>query len=267
MLIDTHVNLHHEAFAADRDEVIARARAADVRAMITICDDLDNFPAVAAIAAAHDDISCSVGVHPHNAKRHATLDAHTLIALARSAPKVVGIGETGLDLHYGLSPIEDQRRVFGEHIKAARALDLPLIIHTREADSMMGDMLEAAMEEGAFRFLMHCYTSGADLARRALALGAYFSFSGIMTFKSADAVRAIAADIPLDRVVLETDCPYLTPVPYRGRRCEPMHVAHVQHAFCALRGLDAEEGARILADNVYALFRTLPRAASQASAA
>lgn len=259
MLIDTHVNLHHEAFAGDREEVIARARAAGVARMITICDRIENFPAVVAIAEAHDGISASVGAHPHYAKDHPDLTSDKLIRLARAHGKVAGIGETGLDLHYKYSPFEDQVRVFRAHIAAARALGLPLIVHTREADAQMGDILEEEMGQGRFALLMHCYTSGAALARRALALGGYFSFSGIMTFKNAHDVRAIAEEIPLERVLLETDCPYLTPVPHRGQRCEPMHVADVHRAFCALRGLEEGEGAALLARNFFALFRTIER--------
>ncbi|MBI1250091.1 MAG: YchF/TatD family DNA exonuclease [Alphaproteobacteria bacterium] len=258
MRIDSHVNLHHAAFDADREAVIARARAEGVGLMITICDKLENFPAVAAIAAAHDDIYCTIGVHPHHAKDYPSLTADTLIAAAQSA-KVIAVGETGLDLHYGYSPLEDQLRSLREHIEAARALDLPLVIHTREADAQMGDVLEEAMTQRPFRLLMHCYTSGAELARRALKLGAYFSFSGILTFKTAHEVRAIAEEIPLDRVILETDCPYLTPVPFRGQRCEPKHVADVYKYFLALRNLEEGEGTALLAENVHALFHTLPR--------
>lgn len=257
MLIDSHVNLHHEKFAEDRDAAIARARAAGVLRMVTICDRIENFPAVIAIAEAHDDITASVGAHPHYAKEHLDLTAERLIELGRH-PKVVGVGETGLDLHYRFSPLEDQIQVFRAHAKAAITLDLPLIIHTREADELMGNLLEEATEQGA-RILLHCYTSGAALARRAVTLGAYFSFSGIMTFKNATDVRAIAAEVPTNRVIVETDCPYLAPVPHRGQRCEPAHVADVQAALCALRGWSVDDGAGIIADNFFRLFRTVAR--------
>jgi TatD DNase family protein len=261
MIIDSHVNLHHHSFDADREAVIARARDAGVARMITICDKIDNFGQVASIAETHEDILASVGAHPHHAKDHLDLTAERLIELGRH-PKVVGVGETGLDQHYKFSPFEDQVQVFRAHAEAARALGKTLIIHTREADEAMAALLEEEAGKGPLRILMHCYTSGAALAARALKLGAYFSFSGILTFKNADDVRAIARDIPLDRVIVETDCPYLAPVPFRGQRCEPMHVAAVQSAFCALRGLDEEEGAALLADNFFRLFPSIPRAAS-----
>ncbi|MEQ1617516.1 MAG: TatD family hydrolase [Terricaulis sp.] len=258
MLIDSHVNLHHHAFAADRGAVIARARATGVVRMITICDTIANFPDVLAIAEANDDIYASVGAHPHYAKDHADLTAAHLIRLGRH-PKIVGIGETGLDQYYNHSPFEDQVSAFRAHAEAARQLDKTLIIHTRQADEAMAQLLTEEAGKGPLRILMHCYTSGFELAQRALALGAYFSFSGILTFKSADDVRAIAAAIPLERVIVETDCPYLAPAPHRGQRCEPAHVAEVQAAFCRLRGLEPEEGGALLADNFYRLFPTLSR--------
>lgn len=258
MLIDSHVNLHHEAFAQDRDAVIARARAAGVQRMITICDKIENLPAVLAIADAEPDIYASVGAHPHYAKDHQDLTTERLIAHARHG-KVVGIGETGLDLHYKYSPLDDQLRVFRAHAAAARELGLPLIIHTREADEETAGVLEEEAGKGPLRILMHCYTSGLELARRALALGAYFSFSGILTFKKADEVRAAALEMPLDRLIVETDCPYLAPVPHRGARCEPAHVADVHQALCTLKGISAEEGEALFADNFFRLFRTIPR--------
>lgn len=253
MLIDSHVNLHHHSFADDRDAVIARARAAGVTRMITICDTIANFPDVISIAEAHEDIYASVGAHPHYAKDHLDLTAGRLVELG-AHEKVAGVGETGLDQHYKHSPFEDQVRVFRAHAEAARILDKTLIIHTREADVAMAELLEEEAGKGGLRILMHCYTSGSELARRALALGAYFSFSGIMTFKNAEDVRAVAREIPLDRVIVETDCPYLAPVPHRGQRCEPAHVADVQSAFCKLRGLAEEEGAALLAANFFRLF-------------
>lgn len=260
MLIDSHVNLHHEAFDADRADVIARARSAGVGRMITICDKIENFPRVLHIAESHEDIFATVGAHPHYAKDHLELTSARLCELG-AHPKVVGIGETGLDQYYGHSPFEDQLTVLRAHIGAARTLDKTLIIHTRAADETMAAVLEEEAGKGAFRILMHCYTSGVELARRALALGAYFSFSGIMTFKNADDVRAVASEIPLDRVIVETDCPYLAPVPHRGQRCEPAHVADVQAYFCRLRGLAPEQGAALLADNFFRLFPSIPRLA------
>lgn len=258
MLIDSHVNLHHHLYDADREAVIARARAAGVSRMITICDKIENFPAVIAIAEAHADIYASVGAHPHYAKDHLDLTAERLIELGRH-PKVVGIGETGLDQHYKHSPFEDQVQVFRAHTEAARTLGKTLIIHTREADGAMGDLLEEEAGKGPLSILMHCYTSGAELARRAVKLGAYISFSGIMTFKNAEDVRAVALETPLDRIIVETDCPYLTPVPHRGQRCEPHHVADVQAALLKLRGIGAEEGAALLAENFFRIFPHVAR--------
>ena len=258
MLIDSHVNLHHHAFDPDREAVIARARDAGVARMITICDRIENFPAVIAITEANGDIYASVGAHPHYAKDHQDLTAERLIELGRHE-KVVGVGETGLDQHYKFSPFDDQVRVFRAHAAAAHALGKPLIIHTRDADEAMAELLEEEAGKGLLSILMHCYTSGAELARRALKLGAYFSFSGIMTFKNADDVRAIATEVPLDRVIVETDCPYLAPVPHRGQRCEPAHVADVQRAFAKLRGLSEEEASVLLADNFHRLFPMIPR--------
>lgn len=258
MLIDSHVNLHHASYDADRDAVIRRAREAGVARMITICDRIENFPAVIAIAEAHADIYASVGAHPHHAKDHLDLTAAKLIELG-AHPKVVGVGETGLDQHYKFSPFEDQVQVFRAHAEAARMLGKTLIIHTREADGAMADLLEEEAGKGPLRILMHCYTSGAELARRALALGAYISFSGILTFKNADDVRAVALETPLDRIIVETDCPYLTPVPFRGQRCEPHHVAYVQQALLKLRGLGEEEGSALLADNFFRAFPEVVR--------
>jgi TatD DNase family protein len=258
MLIDSHVNLHHQAYAEDREAVIARAREAGVARMVTICDKIENFPQVIAIAEAHADIYASVGAHPHYAKDHLDLTAEKLIELGRH-PKIVGVGETGLDQHYKFSPFEDQVQVFRAHAAAARALGKTLIIHTREADQAMGDLLEEEAGKGPLRILMHCYTSGPDLARRAIKLGAYISLSGIMTFKNANDVRAIALETPLDRIIVETDCPYLTPVPHRGQRCEPHHVADVQAALLRLRGLEEEEGSALLAENFFRIFPGVAR--------
>lgn len=258
MLIDSHANLHHELFAGDREAVIARARQAGVARMITICDRIDNFGDVIAIAEAHDDIYASVGAHPHYAKDHLSLTAERLVELG-AHPKVVGIGETGLDLHYKFSSFEDQVGVFRAHAEAARRLDKTLIIHTREADEAMARLLKEEASRGPLRILLHCYTSGFELARQALELGAYFSFSGIITFRKADDVRAVANEVPLDRLIVETDCPYLTPAPQRGRRCEPAHVADVQAFLCKLRGLGEGEGAALLADNFFRLFSGVTR--------
>ena len=258
MLIDSHVNLHAPQFAEDQAAVVDRARAAGIRLMVTICDRVSSFPAVAAIAHREPDIWCTVGTHPHEAKENPELTADTLIALAGD-PRVVGIGETGLDYHYDLSPRPVQRQVFAAHIAAARATGLPLVVHTREADADMSEMLEAAYAAGPFRMLMHCYTSGAELAGRAAALGAWFSVSGIATFKAAEDVRAVIRDMPQDRIIVETDCPYLAPVPHRGRRNEPAYLPHVLAKLAEVRGWSLSEAEARTEDAFFALFDRIPR--------
>lgn len=253
MYFDTHVNLHAEQFQADLPDVIARARAAGVTRMVTICDRLDRYPAVKAIAEANDDINCTVGVHPHYAKDYWSLQAETLVTEA-AHPKVCGIGETGLDQHYGYSDIVLQERSFIEHIIAARETQLPLVVHTREADDQTGDILEREYARGAFPILMHCYTSGERLAQRAMDLGARFSVSGILSFKTAKDVRSVMAQVPLDRIILETDCPYLAPIPHRGRRNEPSYLPDVCRAFAEHRGLTIEDAARLTTENALRLF-------------
>lgn len=252
-MFDTHVNLHGEAFAEDLQDVLGRARASGVQRFLSICDRYDNFPAVRAIAEAHPDIWCSVGVHPHHAKDFTDLTAETLIAEARH-PKVVAIGETGLDFHYGYSAEADQVRSLREHIKAARVTGLPLILHTREADALMAELLEEEYVKGTFQPLLHCYTGGEDLCQRALSLGAFVSVSGILSFKSAKDVRAVIAAVPLDRIILETDCPYLAPMPMRGRRNEPSYLVHVAEALGALMGVDTETIKQVTTQNAVRLF-------------
>jgi len=260
MLIDSHVNLHAHQFAEDQAEVIARARAAGVKLMVTISDKVSSFEAVHAIAMAHDDIFATVGTHPHEAKENPDLTAKTLQDLA-ARPKVVGIGECGLDFHYDLSPREVQIAVFRVHIDAARAAGLPLVVHTREADEVMGDILEEEHARGPFKLLMHCYTSGAELARRAAALGAWFSVSGIATFKAAEEVRAVIRDMPADRIIVETDCPYLAPVPFRGRRNEPAYIPHILGKLAEIRGWSLAEAERRTEDAFFDLFDRIPRPA------
>jgi len=253
MLIDSHVNLHSPQFAEDQAEVIARARAAGVGRMVTICDRVASFPAVRAVAEAHDDIWCSVGTHPHEAKDDPELAPRTLIDLA-AYPKVVGVGETGLDFYYDLSPRDVQIQVFRAHIAAARTAGLPLIVHARDADEVMAEILEDETARGRIKLLLHCYTSGPELARRAAALGAWFSVSGIATFKAAEAVRAVIADMPADRIIVETDCPYLAPVPMRGRRNEPAFLPYVLAKLAEIRGWSLEEAEARAEDAFYALF-------------
>jgi TatD DNase family protein len=257
MLIDSHVNLHAPQFDDDRQAVIDRARAAGVALMLNICDRVSNFPAVRAMAD-EPDIWCTVGTHPHEARENPDLSAATLIELAGD-PRVVGVGECGLDFHYDLSPRDIQARVFRAQITAARETGLPLVVHTREADQVMGDILEEEHACGPFRILMHCYTSGAELARRCTALGAWFSVSGIATFKAAEDVRAVIRDMPADRIMIETDCPYLAPVPHRGRRNEPAYVPHVLAKLAEIRGWTLAEAEARTEQAFFDVFDRIPR--------
>lgn len=260
MLIDSHVNLHAPQFDADRNAVIARARAAGVGLMVNISDRVSHFEQVRAVADGQDDIWLTVGTHPHEAKENPSLGADTLCDLA-GGPKVVGIGETGLDFHYDLSPRDVQAHVFRTHIEAARRTGLPLVVHAREADEAMAEILEAEHAAGPFRLLMHCYTSGAELARRVAALGAWFSVSGIATFTAASGVRAVIADMPPDRIIVETDCPYLAPVPIRGRRNEPAFLPYVLEKLAEIRGWSIDEAEARTEDAFFALFDRIPRPA------
>jgi len=257
MLIDSHVNLHAPQFDEDREAVISRALAAGVRLMVNICDRVSNFEAVRAVAM-HPDIWCTVGTHPHEAKENPDLTAARLIELAQD-PRVVGIGECGLDFHYDLSPRDIQAKVFRVHCEAARETGLPLVVHTREADEVMGQILAEEHARGPFRILMHCYTSGAALARQAAELGAWFSVAGIATFKTADDVRDVVREMPADRIIVETDCPYLAPVPYRGRRNEPAFLPHVLAKLGEIRGWTLEEAEARTEDAFFALFDRIPR--------
>jgi TatD DNase family protein len=250
MLVDSHCHLDFPDFAAERESVIARARAAGVETILTISTRLDQFEAVRAIADSYDGIWCSVGAHPHEAADHAALLPEQLVALA-THPKVVGIGETGLDFYYDLSPRDIQGQVFRAHIAASRASGLPLIIHAREADREIAQILAAERPPPG---VLHCFSSGRALAEAALDLGFYISISGIVTFRNAEELRAIVRDVPLDRLLLETDAPYLAPVPYRGKRNEPAFVAATAAAVAALKGIALQHLAAATRDNFFRLF-------------
>jgi TatD DNase family protein len=260
MIIDSHVNLHAPQFDEDRDEVIARARQAGVRLMVEISDKLSTFEATHALAMAHDDIWCTVGAHPHEAKDHVELTADELVGLAQR-PRVIGIGECGLDFHYDLSPRDEQAAVFRQHIDAARRTGLPLVVHTREADETMAAILREEHAKGPFKLLMHCYTSGVELAETAAELGAWFSVSGIATFKAAEDVREVIRRMPEDRIIVETDCPYLAPIPHRGRRNEPAYVGLVLQKLAEVRGWTPQEAEQRTTDAFFALFDRIPRPA------
>jgi len=249
MLVDSHCHLD---YFEDADAVVARARAAGVGRLLSIGTTMAKFGAVRAIAERHDDVACSVGIHPHEAANEAA-DLAALVDAAKH-PKVVGIGETGLDYFYDKSPREDQARNFKVHIAAARRTGLPLIVHARDADADTATLLRDEMGQGAFRGVLHCFTSTQELADAALALGFYVSLSGIVTFKNAEPLRAVAKRLPLDRLLVETDAPYLAPVPVRGKRCEPAYVAHTAAFLARLLGLSLAELAETTTANYRRLF-------------
>lgn len=253
MLVDSHCHLDFDDFGEDIDDVVARAGANGVGAMVTICTHLSRFAAVRAVAERYDNIWCSVGVHPHEAGAEGQKAADALIELA-GHPKVVGIGETGLDYYYEHSPREAQRESFRAHIEAARRTGLPLIVHSRDADAEMADILREEYATGPFSGVMHCFSSGPALAEAALGIGFYISFSGILTFKSADEVRAIAQDVPPDRLLVETDAPYLAPMPNRGKRNEPSFVVHTAAQLAEVKGMSSADLARQTTDNFFRLF-------------
>ena len=255
MLVDSHCHLDFPDFAPEREAVIARARAAGIGTMLTIGTRLDEFPAVRAIAESHPDIWCSVGAHPHEASDHSATTAAELAALA-AHPRVVGIGETGLDFHYDHSPHDVQERVFRTHISASHESGLPLIVHAREADAEIAAILRETTPTAG---VLHCFSSGRALAEAALDLGFYISISGIVTFRNADDLRAIVRDVPLERLLVETDAPYLAPVPYRGKRNEPAFVAATAAAVAALKGIEPEPLAAATTDNFFRLFQKAKR--------
>jgi TatD DNase family protein len=259
MLVDSHCHLDFPELERELDSVLARARSAHVGPILTISTRVRRFDALKAIAEAHPGVFCSIGTHPHNAAQEPDVTVAELAAIARH-PKVVGIGEAGLDYHYDHSPRDVQRKSFRTHIAAARETGLPLIIHAREADDDIVSALEEESAKGAFPFVLHCFTSGPELARRGLALGGYVSFSGVITFKNAGALREIAVSVPPDRLLVETDAPYLAPEPMRGKTNEPAFVAHVAARLAALRGVDEDEMARLTTDNFFRLFNKVPRA-------
>ena len=250
MLVDSHCHLDFPDFAAEREAVIERAAAAGIGTMLTICTRLDHFEAVRSIAEAHPHIWCSVGVHPHEAAAHEDVIADQIVSQTRHR-RVVGIGETGLDFHYDLSPRDTQERVFRAHIAASHATGLPLIIHTREADAETAAILETERPPAG---VLHCFTGGRDLAERALAVGFYISISGIVTFRNAEELRRIVRDIPLDRLLVETDAPYLAPVPYRGKRNEPAFVAATASFVAELKDVDPVQFAAATTGNFFRLF-------------
>ena len=263
MLIDSHCHLDFPDFADELDAVVARARAAGIGRIVTISTRVARHAGLLAIAERFPDVFCSVGTHPHNAHEELDVTAADLVARARH-PKVVAIGEAGLDYHYDYSPRDAQERGFRTHIAAARETGLPLVIHAREADDDVARILEEEPGRGPFPAVLHCFTSGRDLAMRAIALGLSISFTGILTFKNSAELRAIAAELPADRILVETDAPYLAPGKMRGKRNEPSYVVEVAKVLAEARGVSFEEIARQTTENFFRLFSKVP--ASKAAA-
>lgn len=260
MLVDSHCHLDFDPLAEDRAAVLDRAWRAGIETVVTICTRMSRFDDILAIAAAHERVYCSVGVHPHNADEEGIGNAAQLVEKTGNG-KVVGIGETGLDYFYTNSRPETQRASFLAHIAAARETGLPLIVHARDADTETMEILTGERERGAFPGVIHCFTGSRALAERAVALGLYISFSGILTFKKADELRAIARDLPGDRILVETDAPFLAPVPHRGKANEPSFVVHTAECLATVRNQSAEQLAETTTENFYRLFNKISRPA------
>jgi len=258
MLIDSHCHLDFPDFGGEVDAIVARAQAAGVARMVSISTRIKNHADILAIAERFPDVYCSVGTHPHNAHEELDFDAAAIVARTRH-PKVVAIGEAGLDYHYDYSPRDAQERGFRNHIAAARETGLPLVIHSREADDDMARILEEETGKGPFPAVLHCFSSGPELARRAIALGLSISFTGILTFKKSDDLRAIAASLPADRILVETDAPYLAPGRFRGKRNESAYVVETAKVLADTRGITLDEIARQTTDNFFRLFGKVPR--------
>ena len=257
MLIDSHCHLDFPEFAAELPDVIARAHAAGVGRMITISTRVAKYDVYRAIAEAQEAVWFSVGTHPHQAHEEPDVSVEQLVALA-SHPRCVAIGEAGLDYHYDKSPRDVAEVVFRRHIEAARRTGLPLVIHSRDADEDMARILRDEMGKGAFTALLHCFTSGRELAMTGLELGLYVSFSGVLTFKNSQELRDLVRDVPLDRLLVETDAPFLAPVPHRGKRNEPSFVAETARVLAQAKGVSFSEVAEKTTANVLRTFNKMP---------
>ena len=258
MLIDSHCHLDFPDFSGELDAIVDRARAVGVGRMVTISTRIKRHGDLIAIAERYDDVFCSIGTHPHNAHEELDVTIDEIVHMTEHR-KVVAIGEAGLDYHYDYSPRDAQERGFRNHVAAARATGLPLVIHSRDADDDMARILEEEMGKGAFKAVLHCFTGGRALAERAIALGLSISFTGIVTFKKSDELRTIAAALPTDRILVETDAPYLAPGRYRGKRNEPSYVTETAKVLAETRGISADELARQTTDNFFRLFSKTPR--------
>ena len=253
MLVDSHCHLDFPDFEADLDSIIRRARNAGVDSMLTICTHVSKFDQVRKIAETYDNVFCTVGIHPHNAEAEPDVTPEELVTLA-DHPKVIGFGETGLDLYYEHSPLEVQERQFRSHISAAREAKLPIIVHTREADEQTLRILTEEFEKGPFTGLIHCFSAGPELAEKVVEIGFYISVSGIITFKAADELRDTISKVPLDRILVETDAPFLAPIPMRGKRNEPAFTAHTAAKVAEVLGISQAAVAKATTENFFNLF-------------
>ncbi len=258
MLIDSHCHLDFPDFDAERDELVARAKDAGVAQMVTISTRVKKFDQIIEIAEKYENVFCSVGTHPANADEELDIGTDDLVRLS-GHPKVVALGEAGLDYHYQPEKAEAQKTGLRRHIAAARQTGLPLVIHSREADDDMAAILREETGEGAFPFILHCFSSGAALAQTGVELGGYVSFSGILTFKKSDDLRAIANDVPMDRLLVETDAPYLAPTPFRGQRNEPAYVVNTARVLAEVKGVSEAEIADITTENAFRCFSKMTR--------
>lgn len=264
MLADSHCHLDFPDFADDLDAIVKRAEMAGVGRIVTISTRVRKLDGLLAITDRFANVYCSVGTHPHNADEEDGITADELIALTKH-PKVVALGEAGLDNHYTDGSPAAQERGFRAHIAAARATGLPLVIHTREADERCGEILDEEIAKGPFKAVLHCYTGGRDLAMKAISLGLSISFTGILTFKNSQAIRDIAAELPADRIMVETDAPYLAPGKYRGKRNEPSFVTETARVLAETRGVSVDEIARQTTENFFRLFDKVPRPDAKAA--
>jgi TatD DNase family protein len=258
LIVDSHCHLDYDGLGDKLDDVLARAQDAGVGLMLSISSRVRKFDGVLAIAEKYPNVFCTVGTHPHNAHEELDVSVADLVKLAQH-PRVVGIGEAGLDYHYDNSPRDAQMTGFRNHIAAARETRLPLVIHTREAEDDTARVLEEEMNRGKFKAVLHCFTSQQWLAEKGVELGLYVSFSGILTYKNADDLRATAKALSLDRILVETDAPFLAPIPFRGKQNEPAYVAKTLEELARVRGLSRDEAARATSDNFFALFNKVPR--------
>jgi TatD DNase family protein len=258
MLIDTHCHLDFADFVEERDAIVARAHAAGVRQMVTISTRVKKLDGLLAITEAYPSVFCSVGTHPNNADEELDIEVEDLVRLSKHE-KVVAIGEAGLDYFYDTVKPEDQKTGLIRHIAAARETGLPLVIHSRSADEDMAEILTLETGKGAFPFILHCFSSGPGLARTGVELGGYVSFSGILTFPKSEDLRDIAKTIPHDRLLVETDAPYLAPKRWRGKRNEPSYVVNTAEVLAQTIGMSVDEIGTITTDNALRIFSKMPR--------